>query len=90
MTLGLCQKLIGVEQKCSGKEELAPWPNHCFHWGAFVFCSHPRGVPCVCFCPGLHRITVTNTWYSYGSLQHLLGSGSAVFKDAAVSDGGRR
>ncbi|XP_015278488.1 PREDICTED: adhesion G-protein coupled receptor D2 [Gekko japonicus] len=39
---------------------------------------------------GLHRITVTNTWYSYGSLQHLLGSGSAVFKDAAVSDGGRR
>nr|XP_056716086.1 adhesion G-protein coupled receptor D2 [Euleptes europaea] len=39
---------------------------------------------------GLHRITVTNTWYSYGSLQHLLGSSSAVFKDAAVSDGGRR
>ncbi|KAM6430956.1 adhesion G protein-coupled receptor D2 isoform 2-T2 [Liasis olivaceus] len=39
---------------------------------------------------GLRQITLTNTWYSYGALQRLLASGSAVFKDAAVSDGGRR
>lgn len=40
--------------------------------------------------PGLHHITMMNTWYSYGSLQHLLASSSAVLKDAAVSDGGMR
>ncbi|XP_063000537.1 adhesion G-protein coupled receptor D2 [Elgaria multicarinata webbii] len=39
---------------------------------------------------GLRQITVTNTWYSHGSLQRLLAGGSAVFEDAAVSDGGRR
>ncbi|XP_053138106.1 adhesion G-protein coupled receptor D2 isoform X3 [Hemicordylus capensis] len=39
---------------------------------------------------GLHRITITNTWYSRGSLQHLLAGSSPVFEDAAVSDGGRR
>ncbi|ETE57764.1 hypothetical protein L345_16518, partial [Ophiophagus hannah] len=39
---------------------------------------------------GLRQITLTHTWYSYGALQHLLASSSAVFKDAAVSDGGRR
>ncbi|XP_032089086.1 adhesion G-protein coupled receptor D2 [Thamnophis elegans] len=39
---------------------------------------------------GLRQITLTHTWYSYGALQHLLASTSAVFKDSAVSDGGRR
>ncbi|XP_058015368.1 adhesion G-protein coupled receptor D2 isoform X4 [Ahaetulla prasina] len=39
---------------------------------------------------GLRQITLTHTWYSYGALQHLLASSSAVFKDSAVSDGGRR
>ncbi|XP_020648969.3 adhesion G protein-coupled receptor D2 [Pogona vitticeps] len=39
---------------------------------------------------GLNQITITNTWYSYGSLQRLLASRSSVFEDAAVSDGGRR
>ncbi|KAL7978485.1 hypothetical protein Chor_004302, partial [Crotalus horridus] len=39
--------------------------------------------------PGLRQITLTNTWYSYGALQRLLASSSAVIKDAAVSDGGQ-
>ncbi|XP_039177544.1 adhesion G-protein coupled receptor D2 [Crotalus tigris] len=39
---------------------------------------------------GLRQITLTNTWYSYGALQRLLASSSAVIKDAAVSDGGQR
>ncbi|XP_042335010.1 adhesion G-protein coupled receptor D2 [Sceloporus undulatus] len=39
---------------------------------------------------GLNQVTLTNTWYRYGSLQRLLAGGSAVFEDAAVSDGGRR
>ncbi|XP_062815394.1 adhesion G-protein coupled receptor D2 [Anolis carolinensis] len=39
---------------------------------------------------GLKHITLTNTWYRYGSLQRLLSGAGAVFEDAAVSDGGRR
>ncbi|KAH0615589.1 hypothetical protein JD844_005037, partial [Phrynosoma platyrhinos] len=39
---------------------------------------------------GLNQITLTNTWYRYGSLQRLSTDSSAVFEDAAVSDGGRR
>ncbi|KAF7241032.1 Adhesion G-protein coupled receptor D2 [Varanus komodoensis] len=39
---------------------------------------------------GLHQVTVTNTWYRYGSLQRLLTADRAVSEDAAVSDGGMR
>ncbi|NXT41216.1 AGRD2 protein, partial [Pelecanoides urinatrix] len=41
---------------------------------------------------GLHRVTVKNMWFGYGSLQRCLsGAGSsAVFQDVAASDGGQK
>nr|XP_060613770.1 adhesion G-protein coupled receptor D2 [Anolis sagrei ordinatus] len=46
--------------------------------------------PALILSSGLKHITLTNTWYRYGSLQRLLSGAGAVFEDAAVSDGGRR
>ncbi|NXS06148.1 AGRD2 protein, partial [Oxylabes madagascariensis] len=41
---------------------------------------------------GLHRVTVKNMWFGYGSLQRGLSSSgpSAVSQDVAASDGGQR
>ncbi|NXM40824.1 AGRD2 protein, partial [Gymnorhina tibicen] len=41
---------------------------------------------------GLHRVTVKNMWFGYGSLQRCLSSTgtSAVAQDAAASDGGQK
>ncbi|NXO82709.1 AGRD2 protein, partial [Sitta europaea] len=41
---------------------------------------------------GLHRVTVKNMWFGYGSLQRCLSSGSAsaVSQDVAASDGGQK
>ncbi|NXR78750.1 AGRD2 protein, partial [Pycnonotus jocosus] len=38
---------------------------------------------------GLHRVTVKNMWFGYGSLQRSLSS-SAVSQDMAASDGGQK
>lgn len=42
--------------------------------------------------PGLHRVTVKNMWFGYGSLQRCLSSSgtSAVSQDTAASDGGQK
>ncbi|NWI45351.1 AGRD2 protein, partial [Picathartes gymnocephalus] len=41
---------------------------------------------------GLHRVTVKNMWFGYGSLQRCLSSSgtSAVSQDTAASDGGQK
>ncbi|KAG8141794.1 hypothetical protein E2320_006472 [Naja naja] len=87
-------KNIGIEVR---RAELGPeragggaplTPTH--HWDQLDAIEIPADEVERLRVKGLRQITLTHTWYSYGALQHLLASSSAVFKDAAVSDGGRR